>query len=132
MVSHNVSMHVYVCCIRVYKWFYVYMVCVWVVLHVNSCVFLAWGIPKGWNELPGHLNLWMKGPDSPATPSVALDSTKHVWGLSLGKVEVKPQKSCDPVQVFTAESSSRGHSGSIGVSVCASSVFPAPVSSLAC
>ena len=38
----------------------VYMACVWVVLHVNSYVFLAWGIPRGGMNCPGHLNLWMK------------------------------------------------------------------------
>lgn len=38
----------------------VYMACVWVVLHVYSYVFLAWGIPRGGMNCPGHLNLWMK------------------------------------------------------------------------
>ena len=62
MVSHNVSMHVYTCVVYVYinMVLCVYMVCVWVVLHVNSCVFLAWGIPRGGMNCPGHLHLWMK------------------------------------------------------------------------
>ena len=48
-----------------------------------------------------------EGPDSPATPSVVLDSPQACVDLSLlvwEKQRVKQRKSCDPVHYFTQKS----------------------------